>query len=177
MKAKPKVITIVLFDGQSFPIAASDGKKIISLGKNIIWFCSDFTRFGLDKPSQSTKKVDVVIHEMTADGTFLEVFSGINPDLSKLVMTMANILDFCEQHPNKLHQDGFGTFFLTEKKLNIFQKIFRHLFNRKLEYFVTRVYVHSVGLSVYVHRLECSFVWLAEYRHRVVSLRCAPLKA
>lgn len=177
MKKPSKVITRIMFEGQSFPLEASDGKRIISLGKNIAWFSSNFKKFGLDKPSQPTKKTNVVIHEMTANGTFLEIFLGINQYLSKLAMTMAQILLFCENNPDKLRQDGFGTFFLTKKKLNVFQKICKFLFNRKTEYFVVGVYVHDGGLRVYVRRLEDDYDWNGECRHRVVSTQLTPSEA
>lgn len=164
-----KIITRIMFEGQSFPIEASDGKRTISSDKNIVWFSPDFKKFGLDQPSQSTEKVNVIVHEIMSDGTFLDIFSRINQDPSKLVMTMSNILDFCEQHRDKLRQDGFGTFFLTEKRLNIFQKICQKLLNRKSGYFVASVHVHSDGLYVYVYRLEDGRVWAGESRHRVVS--------
>lgn len=181
MKKPSKIITRIMFKGQSFPIEASDGKRIISLGNNIAWFSSNFKEFGLDKPSQPTEKINVVIHEMSAGGTLFEAFSGINQDLSKLVLTMSNILEFCEQHPDKLRQDWFGARFLTEKRLSIFQKICRKigrfLFNKKIGYFVVCVYVDSDGLYVYVFRLELGDVLDGECRHRLVSPQLTPSEA
>ena len=41
--------------------------------------------------------------------------------------------------------------------------------------FVVNVNVNSDGLYVRVRRLEDDFVWLGEYRHRVVSPQLIPL--
>lgn len=168
------LITKIMFGNESFPIEASDGKRIISSSENIARIGSNFKKFGLDKPSQSTKKINVVIHEVTVNGTFFEIFSGINQNLSKLVLTMAQIILFCEDHHDKLRQRGFGNFFLTEKKLSIFQKICKFLFNKKTEYFVVYINVHSNGLGAHVDRLEDGYVWSGGCGHRAVSPQLIP---
>jgi len=92
---------------------------------------------------------------MTSGGTFVQIFTGITPDLDKIVMTQAQIIRFCEKYHTWLRQEGYGTFFLTKVGG---------------EYFVVDVYVSDVGLDVDVHRLEDGSVWNGEYRRRV-SLR------
>ncbi len=174
MKTPPTAITRIMFEGQSFPIEASDGKRTISSDKNIVWIDPDFKDLWLDQPSQPTKMINVVVHEMTAKGTFLEIFSGINNNPSKLVMTMAQILIFCGQHRDKLRQDGFVTFFLTERTLNIFQKIRRRFFNREPKYFVVRVYVLAGGLDVHVSYFESGHIWSGQNNYRLVSPQPIP---
>ena len=173
MKTTP--ITQIMFDGQSFPIPASDGTRIIAVGKNIAWLDPDFQKFKLNEPSRPTKATNVVIREVIANGTFWQIFKDINPDWRQSIMTMSQIGEFLERYPDKLRQDGLGTFFLTEKRLNILQKLCRFLFNKQMGYFVVRVCVRSGSLRVYVYRLGNDLVCYGECRLRVVSPQLIPL--
>ncbi|MDP2944498.1 MAG: hypothetical protein Q8N57_02950 [bacterium] len=168
--------TRIISAGQELPIGDLDGKIIISQAKDIYksGIDPDFKKFGLDKPSRPTQKINAVVSEMTADGTFLQIFKDIDPDLDKSVLTMSQIIKFCESHPDWLPRNGFGTFFLT-KKMNIFLRIFNFIlkiFFKKInlgKYFVVRVRVYADGLFVYVRRLGHDGVWRGEFRRRVVS--------
>ena len=143
-------------------IEALDGKAYISDAKKTFksFINSDFKNWGLNQSSPATAETLLDISEMTSDGTFVQIFTGITPDLEKLVMTQAQIIRFCEKHPTWLRQEGYATFFLTKVGD---------------EYFVVRVFVYSDGLRVYVDRLENGSVWSGGYRHRVVSPQLIPL--
>ena len=91
---------------------------------------------------------------MANDATFVQIFTELNSDLDKLVMTQAQIIRFCEKHPTWLRQEGCATFFLTKVKG---------------EYFVVFVVVRADGLNVDVYRLEHDNVWNVSYLHRVVA--------
>lgn len=161
-------ITRIISAGQDLPIGDLDGKIIISRAQDIFksGIDSDFKKFGLDKPSRPTKKINVVVSEMIANGTAFHIFKSLNLDLDKSVLTMSQIIEFCKNYPNWLLSERFGTFFLT-KKMNIFQGIFSfilRLFFKKInlgKYFVAYVFVFGDGLRVDVYRLEHDLVWNA----------------
>jgi hypothetical protein len=172
---KTAKITKVISSGHELPIRGLDGKITIFQAKYVFnsWIDFDFEKFGLDKLSQSTKKVNAVVSEIIADGTFFQIFTDINPDLGKSVLTMSQIIEFCEKYPSWLSQKGLATFFLTKKNLSTFRKILsriRVLFGKKMlkHYFVVRVRVSDDGRLVSVLRLEHDHLWDGEARRRVV---------
>jgi hypothetical protein len=152
------------------------GERTISTAIDVFtsYIDTNFKNFGLDKPGSATPEISLDVREMIGDGTFFEIFAGIqvysgNPlDLDKIAMTQAQIIRFCEKYPNWLCQEGSLTLFLTRKKLNFLQTMCR-VFNKNEEYFMVGVFVHSVGLSVHVYRLGRGGVWCGGCRYRVVS--------
>ncbi len=155
VKENPSILQVIS-GGEKLMIEALDGKAYISDAKKVFksYIDGDFKNWGLNQPNTATAETLVDVSEMIKDATFAQVFTGITPDLDKLVLTQAQIIRFCEKHPTWLRQEGYATFFLT--KVNG-------------EYFVVYVFVFSGGLEVLVYRLEDGYVWDAEYRHRVVS--------
>lgn len=154
-EAKPS-ITRLISGGETIMIEALDGTEYISDAKKTFksFIDGDFKNLGLNQFGPATTETLLDISEMVGDGTFVEIFTGISSDLEKLVLTQAQIIRFCKKHPTWLRKEGYATFFLT--KVNG-------------EYFVVYVYVHSVGLHVYVYRLENDDVWDGEDRHRIVT--------
>jgi len=142
--------------GEKLMIETLDGKAYISDAKKTFksGIDGDFKNWGLNQSGPATAETLLDVSEMTSDGTFVQIFTGITSDLEKLVMTQAQIIRFCEKHPTWLRQEGYATFFLT--KVNG-------------EYFVVSVYVISGGLDVNVDRLEDDSVWGGGSRHRVVA--------
>ena len=155
VKENPAILQVIS-GGEKLMIEALDGKAYISDAKKVFksYIDGDFKNWGLNQSGPATAETLVDVSEMVKDATFVQIFTGITPDLDKLVLTQAQIIRFCEKHPTWLRQEGYATFFLT--KVNG-------------EYFVVRVYVSSDGLRVLVRRLGLDLVWLAEYRRRVVS--------
>ncbi len=143
-------------------IEALDGKAYISDAKKTFksYIDGDFKNWGLNQSSPATAETLLDVSEMVGDGTFAQIFTGITPDLEKLVMTQAQIIRFCEKYPIWLRQDGYATFFLT--KVNG-------------EYFVVYVSVYSSGLNVNVNRFEDVYVWDGAYRRRIISPQLIPL--
>lgn len=178
METTTKKITRIISGNETIPIGNLNGRTTISRATDVFkWISPDFKKFGLDKPGRPTEKINVVVHELIKDGTFLQIFTDINPNFNESVMTFSQIIEFCEKNPGWLSRPGF-TLFLAEKRRNIFQKVFDFIFNRKSgKYFVVRVVVHSVGLYVYVYRLERGNVWVGRDRPRVVSPQLIPLVA
>ncbi len=161
VEVKPSILRLIS-GGEKIMIEALDGKAYISDAKKTFksYIDGDFKNWGLNQSGPATAETLLDVSEMTSDGTFVQIFTGITPDLEKLVMTQAQIIRFCEKHPTWLRQEGYATFFLT--KVNG-------------EYFVVHVRVYSDGLDVYVRRLGHDYVWYGGYRRRVVSPQLIPL--
>jgi hypothetical protein len=156
-KVEPKSSMLKLISaGEKIMIEALDGKATIAEAKKIFksYLDSDFKNWGLNKSGSATAETLVDINEIVEDGNFVQIFTALNSDLNKIVMTQAQIIRFCEKHPTLLRQDGNATFFLIKEND---------------EYFVVSVVVFSDGLDVRVRRLESDRVWHGEYRRRVVS--------
>ena len=161
VEAKPSILRLIS-GGEKIMIEALDGKAYISDAKKTFksFIDPDFKNWGLNQSSPATAETLLDVSEMTSDGTFVQIFAGITPDLDKIVMTQAQIIRFCEKHPTWLRQEGYATFFLTKVGG---------------EYFVVHVRVFDGGLNVRVNRLGLGHVWRGEYRHRVVSPQLIPL--
>jgi hypothetical protein len=142
--------------GEKIMIESSDGKALISKAKNTFksWIDPDFANWKLNETGAATPETLLDVYEMANNATFVQMFSELNSDLDKLVMTQAQIIRFCEKHPTWLRQEGNATFFLT--KVNG-------------EYFVVFVYVRAGGLRVGVRRLGGGHVWGASRLRRVVA--------
>jgi len=153
-KNNPSILQLIS-GGEKLITEALDGKAYISDAKKIfkLYIDSDFKNWGLNQSGPATAETLLNVSEIVADATFVQIFTGITPDLDKIVMTQAQIIRFCEKHPAWLRQEGYATFFLTKISG---------------EYFVVSVHVYDDGLDVYVDRLEDDNVWHGEARHRVV---------
>ena len=161
IKKNPSILQLIS-GGEKLMIEALDGKAYISDAKKTFksFIDSDFKNWGLNQSGPATAETLLDISEMVGDGTFVQIFTGITPDLEKLVMTQAQIIRFCEKHPTWLRQEGYATFFLTKVGD---------------EYFVVRVGVYSDGLRVGVGRLEDDRVWDGGCRNRVFVPQLIPL--
>lgn len=137
-------------------IESLDGKATIADAKKIFKSCSeeDFKYFGLNIPGQATPEALIDVHEITEDGTYIQIFGAITPDLEKIVMSQNQVVRFCEKHPTWLQQEEYLTFFLIKENG---------------EYFVVCVRVDSDGLRVGVTRLKYDCIWNSEHHYRVVT--------
>jgi len=164
MKENNSVSCIVrnISGNEQLMIEALDGKAYISDAKKVFssFISKDFTNWKLNKPGPATAKILCDVDEVVRDGNSTQIFTGINSDLDKIVMTQAQIIRFCEKHPTWLRQEGYTTFFLTEMDG---------------EYFVVRVRIDD-GLIVLVTHLKNIRNWLGIYKLRVVYPRM-PLAA
>ncbi|MGE5425743.1 MAG: hypothetical protein ACM3PZ_01585 [Bacillota bacterium] len=141
-------------------IEALDGKAYISNAKKTFksGIDEDFKKWGLNQSGLATAETLFDVSEMSADGTFTQIFTGITSDLDKIVMTQAQIIRFCEKYPTWLRH--YATFFLTKVRG---------------KYFVVYVYVRLDGLYVSVGLFERDVIWYGGGRHRVVSPQLIPL--
>jgi len=141
--------------GEKIMIESSDGKATIANAKNTFkpYIDGNFNNWKLNTPGSATPEMLVDIYEIIQDANFSQIFNSLNSDLDKLVLTQAQIIGFCEKHPNWLRQEEYATLFLI--KVNG-------------EYFVVNVRVYSDGLNICASRFEYDDVWNAKYLHRVV---------
>lgn len=161
MATEQRILNL-LSNNESLMIEALNGKATIAKADKVFksYIDSDFRNWGLDKRGKATEEVKVDVHEIMEDATFARIFSSINTDPDKLVMTQHQIIKFCEKYPDWLRHEGYGTFFLMKEEG---------------EYFVVYVCVCPGGLTVRVLRLGVDSLWLGEYLHRVVSPQLMPL--
>jgi len=143
-------------------IEALDGQATIANAKDTFksYLDANFENWGLNTSGPATPETLLDVHEMIEDANFTQIFTGLNTDLDKLVLTQAQIIRFCAKHPTWLRQEGHATFFLIKKDMSK-PAIADNLF-------VVSVHVDSDGLRVSVHRFERARVWDAGYRHRLV---------
>jgi hypothetical protein len=158
----------LISSGEKLSIKASDGKATIAMSKKIFksGIDSDFVNWGLNTFGPATPEILVDVHEMIKNATFIEMFTSLSAKRNSLIMTQAQIINFCKTHSTWLRQDGYATFFLTKKDWNTPAS------DNNL--FVVLVGVDSGGLDVGVSRFEYDRVWSAECRRRLVAPQLAP---
>lgn len=139
-------------------IEALNGRAYISHCKKTFQLPvdNDFKLLGLNRSGPATPKILVDVREIISDMSFIEIFSSIDPDLDKSVMTQAQIIRFCKKHPDKLRDQGLSTLFLTKMGLS---------------YFVVNVCRCKDALFVYVHNLLTESSCKSDYLYRVASPR------
>lgn len=134
-------------------IKALKGKKTIARSEMFNYLDSDFENYGTDKIGEVTKEMPLAMLEINEDGTFEQIFARIGKK-EECVMSQEQILDFIENHNDKLRSYGFATFFL---------------FKVGEDFFVASVRVRSDGsLEASVGRFSYDYVWGAGDRLRVV---------
>ncbi len=156
----------LLYENEKIVLLALSGNRTIYGSKEVFpsYVDEDFKNWDLNKKSKSTPETEVKIYEMAKDATFKDIFTSLSDDLDSLCLTQDQIIDFCVKYPERLRQDGHGTFFLFKK---------RRLFRRD-KFFVVFVIVGSGGLGVRVRRFGGAGVWSAGCRHRVVVKLSSP---
>jgi len=159
---KESPILRLISGGEKIIIEALDGKATIADSRDIFksHVDPDFVNWRLNDPGLATFETLIDVYEMVRPASFTQIFSGLNTDLNKLVLTQHQIIRFCAKHPTWLRREGNATLFLI--KVNG-------------EYFVADVYVNSDGLYVHVYRFGHGHVWSASGAHRIVVPQLAPL--
>lgn len=141
-------------------IDACDGSEGLSNANDVFaWIDPDFEKYGADATGKASSRTEVVVYEMVKDASFVDMFTSLDKNMRKLLLTPHQIKKFVVNHREWLRTDGYGTFFLFESNNEIF--------------------VARVGFSsgdshrVSVYRFENSSVWFAEFRHRLVTPQVA----
>lgn len=143
----------------------TDGKRTIAGAKKMFpgGLDGDYSRWGTDVPGKPSLEMPFEVYELVKDGKFAQIFDAFGAPLDSLCWEQDKILTFVEDHPELLHPEGYGTFFLFKVKFDENTK------NEREEFFVADVYRNDDGLlRAYVHRLSYGNVWIAEYRYRFV---------
>ena len=139
---------------QNIKIPALKGTRTIAQAPELFtgWLDSDFKNCGTDikgSKTKETKETKLVELEMDKDATFADIFT----DPEAMALSQEQILYFVENHKDKLHPDGWYTFFL---------------FKVSNDFFVAHVSRSGRGLRAFVVRLSRGSVWNADDRRRVV---------
>lgn len=160
-EVKHTSIVKLISAGKKLMIEALDGKAAIVDAKQTFSSLIDFNFANLrpDLFNFGTSEILVDVCEMNEKGSFLKIFTSINPDLDEIVMTQAQIIRFCEKYPTWLSQHGRSTFFLT------------NLYHR---YVVIRIITEAKGLQAILERFDCSTRLSSRYYHRFVSPQFIP---
>src|SRR4051812_34760854 len=116
-------------------LSATKGTQTIARADEVFSYIdSDFDNWVTDKKGDKTEEMELAVCELTKDMTFKQIFS--KPE--EMCLSQAQIIEFCQNHKDKLKQDVYSTFFL---------------FKVGSEFFVASVFVRSgAHLEVYVRR-------------------------
>lgn len=159
---KPNPILRRLYEEERIVIGPTDGSETIAQASNVFTggIDPDFINWDLDHPCEPTEEREVEVQEMAESATFAGMFAFLLPDLDSLVLTQHQVKSFCREHRDKLHPEGWATFFLLKEGE---------------EFFVANVFANSGGqLEVLVCQFENDCVWDAEDRHRLVVPQLSP---
>jgi len=140
--------------GEKIMVEALNGKELISKAKMIFtsYIDTEFTHLKLNEASVATPETFLDVYEIVNTATYAQIFTELNSNLNKLVMTQEQIICFCKKHSKWLRQEQCGTYFLI--KVNN-------------EYFLVSVHIIS-GLRVYVYCFKKNDLCPAGGRHRFV---------
>lgn len=140
-------------------LPATAGSMTIAQSGNIFgWLDRGFKGWGTDVPSADTAPATALIYEMKDDGNFRSLFSSLGEGWRSRQPTQGQIVAFCREHPDKLRQDGYGTFFPFQVE-------------GQSEPFVAFAGLGAGRLRVGVYRLAYANVWSAGNLHRMVVLQ------
>jgi len=160
------LILRLLHGAESLELKASDGSRLIYQSADSFSFLDEnFVKLGLTKKGIATAETKVQVREMVSNGDFITIFKSLSGSWDQKCLTQNQIIDFCEQLPEWLRQDGYATFFLC--KINDKKKVDEK--NPQKNLVVVYVRVNADGLHVYVNRLENDRVWSASDLRRVVA--------
>ncbi len=154
-EATPTTI-LKLLSTQPIMLDATDGTATIPNAGDVFtgYIDPDFKDWGADEASSPTPEMKAVVHEMTQNATFKQMFDSLSAETKKLCMTQSQIIEFVKAHREHLRTDGYATFFL---------------FKSKGKFFVAYVsFVDRGRLKVRVRRFERGSAWYADVRPRVV---------
>jgi hypothetical protein len=98
--------------GGPIVIGAVDGMRTIRDAKDVFDIIdTDFADCGTE-PESGRNEMPVEPKELVKDGTFEQMFTSLSSDLNKICFVQDQIVSFCQEHPEKLRGDDYGTYFL-----------------------------------------------------------------
>lgn len=132
-----------------------DGQRTIAQATDVFSCIDpDFRKWGTDVAEEATPKTPVAVHEIIENAKLAKMFKSLNGDVSKLILTQDQILNFVTKYRSWLRKDGWATFFLFRAADELFVALVHILSDSKLE---TNLY-----------RFEDNYVWSAIRQHRLV---------
>lgn len=100
---------------------------------------SDFKHYGLDNEQVASKETTVSVYKLKQKAeTLSEVFNSLGRDLNEIYLTQSQVIDFCQNNPQLLCQNGPTLYLIKENN----------------EFFVIKMYSDNNGLQVSVDRLD-----------------------
>jgi len=139
-------------------IGATQGTETLASANDTFSYISpDFKKWECDKIEQATPEMAVLVYEQIEDATYPKIFSSLDQNLDRLVLTTPQITSFVVNHAK-------GYLLEAEE-----WTCFRFLFKVDNEFFVADVRILSNGdRAVLVSRFLDGSVRHAKYRHRIV---------
>src|SRR5258708_4632216 len=126
-------------------------------------FSGDIDSRLLTWKSKPMPPTNVEIHDMIADATYAELFPSLAADLNLLRWQWVQVLEFCDEHRDKLRAGGYSTFFLITTDGEPVAKDLSNVF-------VARVALGDNGQpEAYVNPFSHRIVWSAGNHHPLVS--------
>lgn len=145
-------------------LPATDGQQTMVGAKEMFPGCfdGDYANWGTNVPGKATPEMPFEVYELAKDGKFAQIFEGFARPLGELCWEQDKIIAFVEGHPELLHPQGYGTFFLFKVKFE------ENTENEREEFFVASVHRRGGQLRADVYQLSDGYVWDAEHRRRFV---------
>ena len=137
-------------------ISATSGLETLANAQDVFTGGIDpnFKKWGCDVLDKPTAEQPVKVYEMVVDGNFRKIFSGFGENLDRLCLTQHQIKAFARDHRDELR---------VNQNANL------SLFKVGTEFFVSNVRMLFCGdLKDDAYQFSDTYVWDAEYRHRVV---------
>lgn len=151
VKMKDSIVRLIS-EGVNIKIKALDGTRTIYGATDVFGKISKYFE-ELNQPGLATGEIVASVYEMIKDANFEEIFTGIAANLDGMVMSQAQVIEFCREHRN----------WLCRNKASLF------LIKKGVRRFVVYVNVNSDGL------LSASFDyfidedrWCGENCHRII---------
>jgi len=150
---------------ESVIIGPCDGSETLAEAHDVFEIIdTDFERWGANKRGRATGSTPVWVCELKEDAMFTEMFG--DPD--RVCFSQHQVKKFCRENPQYLSP---STTILIPFRVKTEKN------GEEERFFVAFVYMGSGGaLKVFVYQFECSDVWLAVRRPRVV-VPCLPAGA
>ncbi len=154
--------TQMIFETETFILDAVDNDQTIERAKRVFKGYLDW-RFvkGLNTDSALIKPTNAGVHRVIKDGKFELYFNSFSRHLDSLCLLRARIIQFCDEHRNRLSNNGCGTFFL---------------YKDGEDYLVARVsFYPTEDLHLNVYNLAYAGDWGSFDRHSVVIAQQEPV--
>lgn len=155
LKRRPKLeqstpILVRLYADETITIPTTSGKRTFATSRELFpgFLDRDFERWGTNVPGESTEAIEAAVFEIHRDANYRKMLGSLGGNLGDLFWKVQDQpLTFIEERLDKLHPEGWATFFPFEVKGN---------------HFIAYALDDGYGLGVTVSRFDNRFVWDAD---------------